>query len=45
MVLDHDIERGLNLYKEEKIIRPRCARCARIEYLMKYEIQYVGYGL
>jgi len=36
MVLDHGIERSLNLYKE-KIIRPR-GRRASDEYLMKCEI-------
>ena len=43
VVLGHGIERGLNLYKEKKIIRPK-GKCASDEYLMKYEIQYAGYG-
>jgi len=43
VVLDHGIKRGLNLYKEKKIIRPKC-KCASDEYMMKCEIWYVGYG-
>ena len=43
MVLDHGIERGLNLYKENKIIRPK-GKCASDEYVMKCEIWYPGYG-
>ena len=38
VVLDHGIERGLNLYKEDKIIRPRGEKGESIEYLMKCEI-------
>ena len=43
MVLVHGIERGLNLCKEKKIIRPKC-KYASDEYLMKCEIEYAGYG-
>ena len=35
--LEHGIERGLNLYKEKNIIRPK-GKCENNEYLMKCEI-------
>ena len=43
MVLDHGIEQSLRLYKEKKIIRQMLGES--LEYLMKDEIQYAGYGL
>jgi len=43
VVLNHGIERGINLYKEKTIIRSK-HKYVSGEYFMKCEIDYAGYG-